>query len=331
MAGLWNISFQQLHDLNGKPYPGAKAFFFAADSLTPLTVYQDYGLGTAHPNPVEADANGVFPAVFLDEADEFYRQRITTRSGVTISRTDLTVLPIIGPSGGGGGSEVPVDPNSLFGTGEVMWKPVSGSKTGWVRCNGRTIGAATSGAGERANADCEQLFLYLWQTYNNTICPVTGGRGLSAAADWAANKPIGLLNMRGLAPFGLDGMGNSRANRIADTDVTSGDGDTEASTGGSATQALTESQLPAHNHGGSVGSTASQLQLSAGSSVPTTAIPTTGNTTLDGGTTHLITSNQAGGVFLNSLGHTHSVANAGSGAAHNNMSPFMLGTWYMRL
>lgn len=61
---------------------------------------------------------------------------------------------------------------------------------GWVVANDGTIGSATSGATTRANADCQALFEFLWNTYSNAFAPVGGGRGGSAAADWAANKTI---------------------------------------------------------------------------------------------------------------------------------------------
>jgi microcystin-dependent protein len=110
---------------------------------------------------------------------------------------------------GGGGT---VDPTLLFSTGDVMWIPASGTKTAWVRLNGRTIGNAASGATERANADTSALFAFLWANNSNAVAPVSGGRGASAVADYAANKTIGLVDMRGRVPAGLDDMGNSAAN-----------------------------------------------------------------------------------------------------------------------
>src|SRR5690606_1562230 len=133
MAGQWHLSHHQLHDLNGKPYPGTKAYFFESDGLTPLVTHQEYGLGTGHPHPVSANAYGVFPPVFFHEADESFRQRITPSGGVIIPGTDVGTMAIVGPSGGGGGSEVPVDENALFKTGMPIWLPISGTKAGWVR------------------------------------------------------------------------------------------------------------------------------------------------------------------------------------------------------
>lgn len=101
----------------------------------------------------------------------------------------------------------------MFATGDCLWLDYQGTRTGWVRDNGRTIGSATSGATERANADASALFTYLWTNFSNTICAVSGGRGANAAADYATSKTIALPDKRGYVPGGLDDMGNSAAGR----------------------------------------------------------------------------------------------------------------------
>jgi hypothetical protein len=55
----------------------------------------------------------------------------------------------------------------------------------------------TAGTGTLHDDKYEALFLHLWTNYGNTECPVSGGRGASAAADWAANKDIKLPDYRG--------------------------------------------------------------------------------------------------------------------------------------
>lgn len=65
---------------------------------------------------------------------------------------------------------------------------------GWIMLELGSIGNASSGASLRANADCLNLFTVLWDNCANTQCAVSGGRGVSAAADWAANKNIQLPN-----------------------------------------------------------------------------------------------------------------------------------------
>jgi hypothetical protein len=320
MAGFWHLSHHQMRDINGRVYVGAKAYFYSASTLDSIDVFADYGLGTKLPNPVQANGAGIFPPVFFDEADAFYRQRITTSSGVIIEGTDVGTLPIIGPSGGGGGSEVPVDPNALLKTGYPLWLPISGSLTGFVRMNGRTIGPATSGASERANADCEFLFSYLWQTYSDSLCPVTGGRGINSAADWSANKQIGLLNMQNRGAFGLSDMGNADTGAFASVPFSVGNGTTPASSGGESLHTLVKGEAPTglitlndpgHTHGGSM-----SPNFSPGSGDH----PMIGDSANSDHT--YTTNNSPTGVTL---------TDHGGDGAHNNMPPFMTGTWYQKL
>lgn len=134
----------------------------------------------------------------------------------------------------------------LLTTGDCWWSPLQGTRAGAVRMNARTIGNAASTATERANADTEALFTFLWTNLVDAVCPVSGGRGASAAADYAANKRIGLPDLRGRAPFGLDGMGNALAGNIPVAAIALND--QAGSTGGTALHTLTIGELPTHNH-----------------------------------------------------------------------------------
>lgn len=66
--------------LNMQALPGAKLYFFDANSTTPSQVYQDKQGAIAHPNPVVADANGNFPQIFL--AQRLYRVSLTDRKNL---------------------------------------------------------------------------------------------------------------------------------------------------------------------------------------------------------------------------------------------------------
>lgn len=92
-----------------------------------------------------------------------------------------------------------------FTTGDVKmtWKTVADS--GWVLWNDGTIGSAASTATTRANADTEYLFTLLWNNVSDTWAPVSGGRGGSAAADFAANKTLMLPRGVGRA-MGIYGL-----------------------------------------------------------------------------------------------------------------------------
>lgn len=100
----------------------------------------------------------------------------------------------------------------LFSTGDVKLTLKNTADTGWVMAQDGTIGNAASGASERANADTSALFALLWTNISNTYAPVSGGRGGSAAADFAANKTIQLTAMMGRT-LGIAGAGATLTSR----------------------------------------------------------------------------------------------------------------------
>lgn len=93
-------------------------------------------------------------------------------------------------------------PSSAFVTGDIKFS-ANPSQNGWIPLNDGTIGSAASGATTRANADTEALYTLLWNQCADLYCPVTGGRGASAAADFAANKPLRLPRVAGRAIGGV--------------------------------------------------------------------------------------------------------------------------------
>jgi hypothetical protein len=149
---------------------------------------------------------------------------------------------------------------------------------GWVLMIGRTIGDASSSATERANADTAALFTLLWTSMANTEAPVSGGRGASAAADFAAHKTLTLLNPNGRAIIGK-GQGNTAEGGGLGTNRVHG------SSGGAETHTLTTAQMPAHTHSKSTTSTPGGASPAAGQGAGT---DTTGST--GGGTSHPIMS-----------------------------------------
>jgi len=134
---------------------------------------------------------------------------------------------------------------SFIPAGVILPYGATTAPTGWVRANGRTIGNAASSASERANADTETLYAFLWNNYSDSVCAVSTGRGATAAIDYAANKTITLPDLRGRGFFGLDDMGNTPAARIGTVLTTP---TTNGTTGGTETVTLSSSEMPAHTH-----------------------------------------------------------------------------------
>lgn len=325
MAGSISLAGAQQFDVLGKLLGGAKVHWIQAGTTsTPQNAYYDPGLSLPLPNPYTLDADARIPFHYL--ADGQIKVRIVDSNGVT--RFEQDNILVIGPSSGGGGGGG-VDPTTIFQTGDVLWMPIQGTRSGWVRANGRTLGSASSGATERANADTATLYAYLWNNFTNAICPVSTGRGASAAADFAANKTITLLDWRGYVPGGLDDMGNSAASRWANVPVVSGDVTTAGSVIGEALHALTLSENGPHDHGG------------ATSSGGVVASSVTGGT-YGGVTSGLVAAGSAvyvaygGGtppqlIAVTGGSHTHPIPSSGSGSGHNNVQKTVLGTFYLKL
>ena len=243
MAVLWHLSLTPRMDPSGDPYSGAKAYFFDVGTTTPQIVYTDAALSEPHDHPVVADSSGVFPAVFFED-ETSHRLRITTSADVTLHDVDNIAVPTTTPPEFPT-SETPTE--QLVQTGHIIMAWRASAPTGFVRLNGRTIGSAASGASERANADAEDLFVFLWDQDANLA--VSGGRGGTATGDWAADKAIALPDFRGRLPVGPDSFGNSAAGRVTDA-VLGADSDLLGAAGGAQTHTLTTAQLAAHDHGG---------------------------------------------------------------------------------
>jgi hypothetical protein len=217
-AGTISLSLSQQFDSSGKPLSGCYLYFYQAGTVsTPKNAYQDTNLTILQPNPMRCDAAGRLGQFFL--ADGQIKIRLTDVNGVTQVVADNIL--VIGPSAGGGGGGS-VDATTVFATGDVKQAYGNSILTGWVRLNGRTIGSATSGATERANADAQALFTYLWGADSNLT--VSGGRGASAAADWSANKTITLPDARNRAFASLGDMGSIDANLFAGSTFAYGTG-----------------------------------------------------------------------------------------------------------
>lgn len=318
MAGSISLAGAQQFDVLGNLLGGGKVFWIQAGTTsTPQDAFYGPDLVSPLPNPYTLEADGRIPFHYL--ADGQIKIRIEDSNGVTRFVQDNIL--VIGPSSGGGGGGG-VDPTTVFQTGDCLWQDIQGTRAGWVRDNGRTIGSASSGATERANADTSALFSYLWNNFSNTICPVSTGRGANAAADFAANKTITLPDKRGYVPGGLDDMGNSAASRYAGVPVVSGDTITAGSVLGEATHTLTAAEIPAHPHPITDKDhehiTFGNLQSATpGGNGPSVLATSSGNT--NGKTSKVFT------------GITSTENNVGGGGAHNNVQKTVLGTFFRKL
>jgi hypothetical protein len=131
-----------------------------------------------------------------------------------------------------------------------------------IPLNGGTL-AKTSGADTNGNQYALH-YLYLWDNYADAQAPVNGGRGASAAADFAANKWITAPDYRDRVAMGISGAGSITtvgATAGASTVPSAG---TNSSTG---SYTLTTSDIPSHTHtfptGGTISAPATVTVMNA--------------------------------------------------------------------
>lgn len=193
-----------------------------------------------------------------------------------------------------------VDQGQGLTTGDIKLTLKTAAPAGWVLCNDGTIGKAGSAGTARANDDCEALFKLLWNNVPDGFAPVTGGRGASANADWAAGKTIALTKMMGRA-LGVAGAGSGLSSRSLGQSL------------GAETHVLTTAEMPAHTHANTLSDPGHTHGHNAAAQYSNGSSGTGGS---------VIFYLQAGATInAAATGITINNASQGSGGAHNNMQP----------
>jgi hypothetical protein len=193
-----------------------------------------------------------------------------------------------------------------------------------------TIGSAVSGATERANADTQNLFVFLYNTDANLT--VSGGRTGNALNDYNSNKTITLPDWRGYALGALADMGNSATSTLTSTyfGVTP---TTLGAAGGSQSLALGMTNLPASpapvsattsGYTPSVTGGGTPIAPGFGVSVAAPFTASGGNQTFQAGSFSTING-------FASLSVASNTANLGSGTPAASVGPMKLLTFYMKL
>lgn len=247
MSGVIMLCGQQQFDPIGEPLVGGLVYMLQAGTVTPQNGFRDAALVNAYPNPIQLDASARIPVIYF--ADGTIRIRLTDAGGVTLF--DFDNLPILGASSAGSIIDT-TDPNARYNTGDLKIRYGTGALAGFVRANGLTIGPPSSGATERANADCLALFTYLWNLNDNIDHPITPSRGASAAADWAATSPfkqVKLPDFNGVLLGSLDGQG-ATSSRLTVGSFNGAKAPTVlGAIAGAESFTLTVNELPTHAHG----------------------------------------------------------------------------------
>jgi microcystin-dependent protein len=212
------------------------------------------------------------------------------------SAVDTTIMLAAGTSGQvlqSNGVAPPSWIDPIIPTATIVQTARINAPSGWLLCNGKTIGDSASGATSRANADTQNLFVALWTDYTNTELPIqnfdgtAGTRGASAIDDFNAHKRLQILDFRGRVGLGADNMGGTSANRVTATQA-----DTLGQSSGVENHPLIEDELAPHSH-----------------SYITFATPQG--------------SGLSSGAWDNWVSKTTNTGTTGSGTPHNNMQPYI--------
>lgn len=328
-AGTIPLALSIQLDTDGSVAANCQATFYQAGTVaTKQNIYADFSLTQALSNPLSCDRSGRLPMFWI--ADGLIHVRLTNASGNPIVDTTMQVL---GPSSGGGGGGSTVDPTTIIATGDLKVKYGTGPLSGFVRANGLTIGSASSGASERANADTQALFVYLCGADLNLV--MTPARSGNCVSDFNANKQLTLPDWRGRAIAALDDMGNSAAGRLT-ASYFGATATVLGAVGGGESLALSIGQLPAITS-----SNASQsitVATPASGSVPYVTGGASWSATSAGGGPNVSlpwTGNNSTTVFnANTFSGNNSItvtSTGTAGQAHRTVQPTMLATIYIKL
>lgn len=350
------ISATVILDERGIPAAGARIYVYEAGTTTPRAVFNTSALDNTrrHPFPVLASGSGRVPPMWVGVGD--YDLSIRSDDDVVIE----TILGLAGDPAPASGGGTTFDPLRQIPTGALVPIYGRGRRAGYVRPNGLTIGPEASAATERNDADCHDLFAWLWN--EDTTLTVSGGRGQSAEADWTAGKTITLPDFQGYFEATVSDMGNAAAptSRLSAGRFDGGmNANTMGGTGGEAAHALTSAQNGRHGHSGTfAGNLVSDhfhgVKVNNKGLNHSHGIPIIGLNVTPGGTSaiyyvapdpanatahfqtdpvdllhdHSAYSDPAGGHTPTG---TVTVAADGAGEAHNTLPPFKLRSLYLKL
>ena len=124
MAILFNPFYVAI-DGNGMPMAGALLYFYQTGTTTPENTYTSSALSTPNTNPVVADANGLFPPIYLPSGNDSgainYKVVLATSANVTVDTLDPVIVPLPGTATTGGLVPTPPNDPTKFLDGQMAW------------------------------------------------------------------------------------------------------------------------------------------------------------------------------------------------------------------
>jgi len=321
MGTLWARSGAIERDNNDKQAKGALAFFYQGGTQTPLTVYQDAEQTKAHTSPVVASGEGRWPTVFIPYTESYDIRVLTALNSQLYFQQHIANPNPVEVTG-----TIPTD--STLQTGDILFQLRDSTRSGFLRCNGGTMGNNSSNSSEMNSTDlAEPLFTFLYDNLDDTTAPLGNPPGPRASAGTAHaafinNRNIQLPDFRGAGPVGLDTMGRTSGgsplprNAFTGLTFTVGNANKPGSSLGSNSFSLTTANLPSHKHAFSVtsdGTSQGHTHRILGGTVNQTVPHTHSGTTTagQGGHTHTIVDDgtllSSPGVTATDSGHTHPI------------------------
>lgn len=204
-------------------------------------------------------------------------------------------------------------------TGMIIEYPSLIPPDGFLHPNGKTLGSDASGSDHTGDVYFN-LFQYHWENLPNTVLPIqtsTGvlsTRGLTALADWGANKRLPLIDKRGRISAGHNAMGNTDTGTLNADRAGGTNGSQMGASGGESSHALTSTEMT-HKHETSVGSPSS-----------------IGKTGLFGlGAIFRSMSNEAGAGTSSRKGHLTNTPESVTATSHNVQQPTIVTAFIIKI
>jgi hypothetical protein len=125
--------------------------------------------------------------------------------------------------------------------------------TGYISANGLTIGDGSSNATNRAAADTQFLFTFVWNNCPVAQCPIytslgSGSTKTTAAADFSAHKQLAVWNMNGAGLMGADNQNGTTSTNLSSVPVVIGSRTAPGSILGENLHTLVSAENGQHNH-----------------------------------------------------------------------------------
>lgn len=171
-------------DQNGVPLAAARLFFYETGTVTLLDTWSDVGLTTPNANPVVADGNGRFGAIWLSPTEAYNVELWTKVTAEDPDGSQIWAEDPVGPASGGAQQSIA----GIVGEIRAYAGLASAIPGGWALCHGQAV--------------------------SRTSFAVAFAAMGTSWGEGDGSTTFNLPDMRGRLLAGIDNMGGVAANRI---------------------------------------------------------------------------------------------------------------------